>query len=73
MEYDNFRDYWVSRTKEQKDELARKCGLKSQSALSQIAHGHSRAGAVMIAKLERIDKRFTAEFLRPDLYHDMAS
>ena len=36
--------------------------------LSQIAHGHRKAGASVCARLKSADNRITDAMLRPDLY-----
>jgi hypothetical protein len=62
-----FKEYWISSTPEEKQRLAKLCGLSNPTMLSNIAHGRAKAGIKTLSNLQRADPRFTLEFMRPDL------
>lgn len=67
-----FKSYWQGLSPEEKERLA-KDAQTSVATLSQIANGHRNAGLNMCRRLERARPVLTAEFLRPDLYGDVAA
>lgn len=63
-----FRDHYTRLTPDQKRQLAERLGT-SVPYLSQIAHGHRRAGPRLLLQIERATAgAVRAEDLRPDLY-----
>lgn len=62
-----FKEHWTGLSAEEKRELAR-AAQTSVAYLSQLANGHRRAGIEIIANLQRVDSRITADMLRPDLF-----
>lgn len=62
-----FKAYWKALDPVQKKALATRCGC-DVSMLSQIAHGHKKAGIRTIIKLNKADMNLTPAMLRPDLY-----
>jgi DNA-binding transcriptional regulator YdaS (Cro superfamily) len=64
----DFETYYTSLSPEAKRDLAEKLGI-TVAYLRQIAHGHRRAGARVIARIaEATQGAVTPADLRPDLY-----
>lgn len=59
----DFNPFWRSLSSEEKASLARAANT-SVAYLSQIAHGHRKAGADVIERLMCADQRISFEMLR---------
>jgi len=62
-----FRNFYEALTSDERMDLAERADT-SVAYLSQIAHGHRKAGASFSARLKSADNRITDAMLRPDLY-----
>lgn len=61
----NFRELWSSLSPDEKRSLAEKADT-SVAYLSQVAHGHRRAGYKTIASLTGADERISLAMFFPD-------
>ncbi len=62
-----FKSYWQTLKPEEKLDLALRAGTPA-NYLAQLAGGHRKAGASIIARLCQADPSITQAMLRPDLY-----
>ncbi len=58
-----FQTYWERLDADEKRMLAAKAET-SVAYLSQVAHGHRRAGAGLIERLSRTDKKLSFQMMR---------
>jgi hypothetical protein len=58
-----FYYYWIDLTADEKRRLATRSGT-AVSYLSAIAHGHCKAGASLIQRLQHVDERLTLSMMR---------
>lgn len=63
MRFMNFLEYWQSLSPEQKANLAARSNT-SIPYLSQVAHGHRKAGAGLIERLMVADKKISFQMMR---------
>ena len=66
-----FTAYWEGLTPDQKEDLARASDI-SEDILRQLARGNKKWGASTMARIYKVNPRFTPQVLRPDLYESHA-
>lgn len=59
----NFHEYWIDLTPAEKLWLATRAKT-SVNYLSQVAHGHRRAGGNIIERLQKVDHALTFKLMR---------